>query len=155
MADELNSGEQQSDFEQNLGANTTLGITYMMSLGRELPTSIDTNFSIAATGFCTFSVAQLTSPTVAHSFAVSTNSEAASSTNYPYATSGGYVTLPHGGATPPPFPNGYQQKFFLDGTRPNWGNHARKKYGKYKICDERFYSYWVPGLIELIFPDWF
>ena len=43
----------------------------------------------------------------------------------------------------------------LDGTRPHWGNHARKKYGKYKICDERFYSYWVPGLIELIFPDWF
>jgi NAD(P)-dependent dehydrogenase (short-subunit alcohol dehydrogenase family) len=43
----------------------------------------------------------------------------------------------------------------LDGTQPHWGNHARKKYGKYKICDERFYSYWVPGLIELVFPDWF
>jgi NAD(P)-dependent dehydrogenase (short-subunit alcohol dehydrogenase family) len=43
----------------------------------------------------------------------------------------------------------------LDGTRPHWGNYARKKYGKYKICDDRFYSYWVPGLVELIFPDWF
>jgi len=43
----------------------------------------------------------------------------------------------------------------LDGTRPHWGNYARKKYGKYKICDERFYSYWVPGLVELVFPDWF
>jgi NAD(P)-dependent dehydrogenase (short-subunit alcohol dehydrogenase family) len=43
----------------------------------------------------------------------------------------------------------------VDGTQPHWGNHARKKYGKYKICDEKFYSYWVPGLIELIFPDWF
>jgi NAD(P)-dependent dehydrogenase (short-subunit alcohol dehydrogenase family) len=43
----------------------------------------------------------------------------------------------------------------VDGTRPHWGDHARKKYGKYKICDEKFYSYWVPGLIELIFPDWF
>jgi NAD(P)-dependent dehydrogenase (short-subunit alcohol dehydrogenase family) len=43
----------------------------------------------------------------------------------------------------------------LDGTRPHWGDYARKKYGKYKICDERFYSYWVPGLVELIFPDWF
>ena len=43
----------------------------------------------------------------------------------------------------------------LDGTRPQWGNYARKKYGKYKICDERFYSYWVPGLVEMIFPDWF
>jgi len=43
----------------------------------------------------------------------------------------------------------------IDGTRPHWGNYARKKYGKYKICDERFYSYWVPGLIELMFPAWF
>jgi len=42
-----------------------------------------------------------------------------------------------------------------DGTRPHWGDHARKKYGKYKICDERFYSYWTPGLVEMIFPDWF
>src|SRR5713226_5435371 len=33
--------------------------------------------------------------------------------------------------------------------------HARKKYGKYKICDERFYSCWGPGLVEVIFPDWF
>ncbi len=43
----------------------------------------------------------------------------------------------------------------LDGTQPHWGNYARKKYGKYKICDDHFYSYWVPGLVELIFPDWF
>jgi NAD(P)-dependent dehydrogenase (short-subunit alcohol dehydrogenase family) len=43
----------------------------------------------------------------------------------------------------------------LDGTQPHWGNYARKKYGKYKICDDKFYSYWVPGLIDLIFPDWF
>ena len=27
--------------------------------------------------------------------------------------------------------------------------------GKYKICDERFYSYCVPGLVEMMFPDWF
>jgi len=43
----------------------------------------------------------------------------------------------------------------LDGTRPDWGKYARKKYGAYRICDDRFYSYWVPGLVELIFPDWF
>src|SRR5713226_6489719 len=43
----------------------------------------------------------------------------------------------------------------LDGTRPDWGKHARKKYGKYRICDEKFYSYWTPGLVEMIFPDWF
>ncbi len=43
----------------------------------------------------------------------------------------------------------------LDGAQPDWGAHAREKYGKYKICDEEFYSYWAPGLIDLIFPDWF
>jgi NAD(P)-dependent dehydrogenase (short-subunit alcohol dehydrogenase family) len=43
----------------------------------------------------------------------------------------------------------------IDGTRPDWGKYARKTYGEYKICDEQFYSYWVPGLVELIFPDWF
>jgi len=43
----------------------------------------------------------------------------------------------------------------LNGTRPDWGRYATKKYGKFKVCDERFYSYWVPGLVELIFPDWF
>jgi NAD(P)-dependent dehydrogenase (short-subunit alcohol dehydrogenase family) len=43
----------------------------------------------------------------------------------------------------------------IDGTQPDWGGHARKKYGKYKICDEQFYSYCVPGLVELTFPDWF
>jgi NAD(P)-dependent dehydrogenase (short-subunit alcohol dehydrogenase family) len=43
----------------------------------------------------------------------------------------------------------------LDGTQPHWGNYAKKKYGKYKICDAQFYSYWVPGLVELIFPNWF
>jgi NAD(P)-dependent dehydrogenase (short-subunit alcohol dehydrogenase family) len=43
----------------------------------------------------------------------------------------------------------------LDGSQPHWGNYARRKYGGYKICDDKFYSYWVPGLVELIFPDWF
>ena len=43
----------------------------------------------------------------------------------------------------------------LDGTQPHWGNYARRQYGKYKICDENFYTYWTPGLIDLIFPDWF
>jgi len=43
----------------------------------------------------------------------------------------------------------------VDGTRPDWGKYARKTYGNYKNCDERFYSYWSPGLIDAIFPDWF
>ncbi len=41
------------------------------------------------------------------------------------------------------------------GRKPHGDNHARKKYGRNKICDERFYFYWVPGLVELIFPGWF
>jgi NAD(P)-dependent dehydrogenase (short-subunit alcohol dehydrogenase family) len=43
----------------------------------------------------------------------------------------------------------------IDGTRPDWGKFATRKYGKYKICDEKFYSYWTPGLIDLVFPDWY
>jgi NAD(P)-dependent dehydrogenase (short-subunit alcohol dehydrogenase family) len=43
----------------------------------------------------------------------------------------------------------------IDGTRPDWGKFAVRKYGKYKICDAKFYSYWTPGLIDLVFPDWF
>src|SRR5262249_2489984 len=43
----------------------------------------------------------------------------------------------------------------VNGSQPHWGDYARKKYGKYKVCDERLYSYWVPGLVEMAFPDWF
>jgi NAD(P)-dependent dehydrogenase (short-subunit alcohol dehydrogenase family) len=43
----------------------------------------------------------------------------------------------------------------LDGTRPDWGAYAAKTYGKFKICDEKFYSYWNNGIIEKLFPDWF
>lgn len=43
----------------------------------------------------------------------------------------------------------------IDGSRPDWGKFATNKYGKYKICDDKFYSYWTPGLIDLVFPDWF
>jgi NAD(P)-dependent dehydrogenase (short-subunit alcohol dehydrogenase family) len=41
-----------------------------------------------------------------------------------------------------------------DGTRPHWGDHARKKYGEYKPCDDLFYSYWEYRLIEKMFPAW-
>jgi NAD(P)-dependent dehydrogenase (short-subunit alcohol dehydrogenase family) len=43
----------------------------------------------------------------------------------------------------------------LDGTQPHWGDHANKKYGEWKVCDEQFYSYWEYGLIDKMFPDWF
>ena len=38
---------------------------------------------------------------------------------------------------------------------PGEDSEDKKKYGKCKICDERFYSYWVPALVDLIFPYWF
>ncbi len=109
--------------EQNMGHNTTFGITYMMSLGRELPTGIDTNFSIGSTAYGTFAVtpAPASSTTPLSSYPVSTNSEAPSSlANYPQPpATGGYTVLPHGGKTPPAFPTGFQEKFFLTGVRPN------------------------------------
>ena len=33
----------------------------------------------------------------------------------------------------------------LDGTQPHWGNYARKKYGKYKICDDTSTPTGPPG----------
>ena len=42
-----------------------------------------------------------------------------------------------------------------DGTRPDWGAYAAKTYGKFKNCDEKFYSYWDSGIVEAVFPDWF
>jgi hypothetical protein len=106
--------------EQTMGHNITVGITYMMSLGRELPTSIDTNFNIGATGFGTFALATPASASSLNSYPISSNSEAPSSlANYPQPpATGGYVVLPSGGKTSPAFPVGYQQKFFLNGTRP-------------------------------------
>jgi hypothetical protein len=106
--------------EQNMGANTTLAISYFMSLGRELPQGIDTNFNSASVGYGTFAVANPTSATVSHSFPVATTGEAATNSNFPYPPqTGGYIVLPHGGAVPPVFPTGFQEKFFLTGSRPN------------------------------------
>jgi hypothetical protein len=107
--------------EQDMGHGITFGLTYMMSLGRELPTAIDTNFSIGSSGFGTFAVSQPAAATTLNSYPVSTSSEAPSSlANYPQPPATGvYVTLPHGGKTPPPFPVGFQERFFLNGVRPN------------------------------------
>jgi hypothetical protein len=109
--------------EQDMGHGVTFGLTYMMSLGRELPTAIDTNFSYAGISTGTFAVSAAAGASTApkSSYPVSTNSEAPTSlANYPLPpAAGGYTVLPHGGKTPPPFPVGFQEKFFLTGTRPN------------------------------------
>jgi NAD(P)-dependent dehydrogenase (short-subunit alcohol dehydrogenase family) len=42
-----------------------------------------------------------------------------------------------------------------DGSRPHWGRHFEKKYGKtMKNCDDGFYSYWVGGPIDTMFANW-
>jgi len=108
--------------ERDLGHNTTLGITYMMSLGRELPTAIDTNYNLASTISESYTV---TPPAVAGpstSYPISAYSEAASKySNYPQPPqTGSYITLPHGGKAAPAYPAGYKAKFFLGtGVRPN------------------------------------
>ena len=43
----------------------------------------------------------------------------------------------------------------LDGSQPHWGDHAAKKYGEHKVCDDTFYSYWEFGLVDKMFPDWY
>jgi hypothetical protein len=107
--------------EQNLGHNTTFGITYMMSLGRELPTAVDTNLPLGMSGttYAPYAVTAL-STTPQTSYCISANSECAYSiAKYPLATitSGSYTTLPTGGKTPPLYPSGYQGKFFVGGAK--------------------------------------
>jgi hypothetical protein len=113
--------------QQNLGRNTVFGLTYMMSLGRELPTAIDTNFNAAATANISFSIAAPKTAGTATSYPISTNSEAPSSySNYPQPPQAGYITQPHGGR-PSPLNSSqtYTTKVFLqpvgssEGTRPN------------------------------------
>lgn len=41
-----------------------------------------------------------------------------------------------------------------DGTRPHWGRHFERAFGKFKTCDDIFYSYLEGGPIDLVFPDW-
>jgi len=110
--------------EQDLGHNTTLGITYMTSLGRELPTAFDTNLQTGTVG--TYSPVVVTPATAAtsYSFPVSSTTEAATPANFPQPpTTGGYVTLPHGGKPQPALPAGYQQKVYYSttgGTLPRY-----------------------------------
>jgi len=43
----------------------------------------------------------------------------------------------------------------VDGRKPHWGNHAKKKYGDVvKPCDDSFYQYWAGGMVDSIFPNW-
>jgi len=107
--------------EQDLGHNTTLGITYMGSFGHDLPTAIDTNYSPGSTAVVPWVVAPATT-TPATSYPVSTTAEAPTSLSaYPLPpNTGGYTVFPHGGAQEPLTAGAaYSAKVFLTGTRPN------------------------------------
>jgi hypothetical protein len=82
--------------EQDLGHKTVLGLTYMMSMGRELASAVDTNFSPGATYDYTFTVVAPASSTVSTSYGISATS-VPSYYKYPQPAQSGYVTLPHGG----------------------------------------------------------
>jgi hypothetical protein len=101
--------------EQNMGHNTTFGITYMLSLGRELPTGFDVNLNQGSVGTYTPVIAAPTPAATLFTYPVSTNSEAPTSlANYPQPpATGGYITLPHGGKPQPALPSNYQQKVFF------------------------------------------
>jgi hypothetical protein len=84
--------------ERDLGHKTVVAMTYMMSLGRELPRAIDTNINLSNTTQVQFTVAAPTSTT-----ATSTNITLSTTTQVapPQPAQTGNVTLPHGGATAP------------------------------------------------------
>jgi hypothetical protein len=111
--------------EQDLGHGWVLGLTYMMSLGRELPSAVDTNVNTANTYDYTFTVVAPTATSTSNSFGIN-NTEAPSYSSYPQPAVTGYVTLPSGGKTVP-FAVGqtFTTKVFLQpagtsaSTRPN------------------------------------
>jgi hypothetical protein len=100
--------------EQNVGRNTTFGITYMLSLGRELPTGFDTNLNTGAVGTYTPVLTPATTAAAIYTYPVSNDSEAPTSlANFPQPPStGGYTVLPHGGKPQPALPANYKQKVF-------------------------------------------
>ena len=62
--------------EQDLGHNTTLGITYMGSFGHDLPTAINVNYNPLATAIIPWAIGAPASSTPLSSYPVSPNSEA-------------------------------------------------------------------------------
>jgi hypothetical protein len=109
--------------ERNLGHNTVFALTYMMSMGRELPSAIDTNLNLANTALFPFTVVAPTSTTTTSTnITLSTTDQVAP----PQPVQSGNVTLPHGGVTAPlTVGQTYTTKVFLQpygtakNTRPN------------------------------------
>jgi hypothetical protein len=111
--------------ERDLGHNTVFAVTYMASLGRELPRAIDTNFSLSDTATYTYTITAPTATTTLNTYPISATSTPSYS-NFPQPPQSGYITQPHGGRQVP-FAVGktFTTKVFLQpvgtakSTRPN------------------------------------
>ena len=124
--------------QQNLGRNTVFGLTYMMSLGRELPTAVDTNLNLGATANIAFNIIPPSTAGTLTSYSISANSEPATSTaKYPLPPQSGYITLPHGGKPAPlNASQTYTTKVFLQPANlANNGYAARPNTAYYQILD--------------------
>jgi hypothetical protein len=87
--------------EQDLGHNTVFGLTYMMSLGRELPSAIDVNTNNQTTYNYTFTITAPTTSASGNSYAITPPGQNADADAPPVVPQTGYVTQPHGGRAVP------------------------------------------------------
>ena len=85
--------------ERDLGHKTVLAVTYMMSMGRELPSSIDTNLNLTNSYVFPFTAVVPTATSASTSYPIGVSASAPGAP--PQPAQNGYVTLPHGGATAP------------------------------------------------------
>lgn len=114
--------------ERDLGHNMVFGLTYMLSLGRELPRALDTNFNIQNTEEVTFTVAAPTSSTTT---STSINLSTTEAVAPPQPAQTGNVTLPHGGAKAPlTVGTTYTTKVFLEPVTASGSLRPDLAYGK-------------------------
>lgn len=92
--------ETDLSLERDLGHGTVLGVTYMGSFGRELPSAIDTNVNTSNAYDFTFTVAAPAQTTTSNSWGISAASTPSFS-SYPQPAQSGYITYPHGGRKVP------------------------------------------------------
>jgi hypothetical protein len=111
--------------EQDLGHNTVFGLTYMMSLGRELPSAIDVNVNDQNTYNFTFSIAPQPLASATNQYPITQQGPGAEADAPPSPTQTGYVVQPHGGKNVPFAVNqSFTTKVFVQSlnggaTRPN------------------------------------
>ena len=122
--------------EQDLGHNTVFGLTYMVSLGRELPSSIDVNVNDQNTYDYTFTVVAPASSTASTSYPITQPGGNNDADAPPAPPQTGYVVQPHGG-TQVPFAVGQTltTKVFLQPLNPAPGQYTRPNPAYGEILD--------------------